>query len=268
MAEGAKLLVFPEYGAMELASLAGREIAADLHKSLDAVSDYQSLQSEVHAALANKHNVAIVAASLPCRHADGRATNVARIFAPGGKSGEYHKLMPTPFEREQWHISSGPAEGLTVFDLGFAKVGLVICYDIEFPLIGRALAEAGAEIILAPSNTELEHGYWRVRTGCMARALENQVYTVHSPTVGPAEWCEAADTNAGSAGVFAPSDNGFTAGGVVALGEMNKAQWVFADVDLDLMAGLRTNGRVQTYRHWTEQPGAGPLPKAKLVSLA
>ena len=61
---------------------------------------------------------------------------------------------------------------------------LLICYDIEFPLLSRALAEAGAEIILAPSNTETEWGYWRVRTGAVARALENQVYTVHSPVVG------------------------------------------------------------------------------------
>ncbi|MEM7303693.1 MAG: carbon-nitrogen hydrolase family protein [Pseudomonadota bacterium] len=265
--EDARLLVFPEYGSMELASLAGRDIAADLHKSLDAVSQRIRLQRQIHSALAKNHDVFIVSASAPCRLEDGTATNVAHIFAPNGKIGEYHKLMPTPWEREAWKISSGHADQLTVFDLGFAKVGLVICYDIEFPLIGRALAEAGAEIILAPSNTELEHGYWRVRTGCVARALENQVYTVHSPTVGPAEWCEAVDMNTGAAGIFAPSDTGFPAGGIVALGEMNKPQWVYADVDLDLMAGLRKDGRVQTYKHWNEQPGAGVLPKAKQVSL-
>ena len=265
--QGAKLLVFPEYGAMELASLAGEDKAADLHTSLDAVSDCQALQTEVHAFLANKHDVAIVAASLPCRHEDGRATNVARIFAPGGKNGEYHKLMPTPFERDPWNISPGPADGLSVFDLGFVKVGLVICYDIEFPLISRALAEAGAEIILAPSNTELEHGYWRVRTGCMARALENQVYTVHSPTVGAAPWCEAVDMNTGSAGIFAPSDGDFPPGGVIALGERNQAQWVYADLKLEMIADLRSRGRVKTYKDWSDQPGAGPLPEAKLVSL-
>ncbi|MEM9277241.1 MAG: carbon-nitrogen hydrolase family protein [Pseudomonadota bacterium] len=265
--EGSKLLVFPEYGSMELASLSGKEIAADLHGSIDAVSGKIELQKRIHSELSAKHDVVIVSASAPCRHSDGRATNVAHIFAPSGKQGEYHKLMPTPWERNPWNISPGPVDGLTVFDLGFAKVGLVICYDIEFPLIGRALAESGAEIILAPSNTELEHGYWRVRTGCMARALENQVYTVHSPTVGPAEWCEAVDMNTGAAGVFAPSDTGFPAGGVVALGEMNKPQWVYADLDPDLMAELREAGRVQTYKHWNEQPGSGELPKVKTVSL-
>ncbi|MEM9332507.1 MAG: carbon-nitrogen hydrolase family protein [Pseudomonadota bacterium] len=263
----AKLLVFPEYGSMELASLAGRTAAGDLKASLIAVSDLIEFQATVHRLLAQKHNVVIVSASAPCRHPNGNVTNVAHIFSPSGKEGAYHKIMPTPWEREAWNISPGPDDGLKVFDLGFAKIGLVICYDIEFPLIGRALSEAGAEIILAPSNTELEHGYWRVRTGCMARALENQVYTVHSPVVGPAEWCEAVDMNTGAAGVFAPSDQGFPAGGVVALGKMNEPQWVFAELDLDKMAKLRDSGRVQTYKHWSEQPGAAELPKPKMVSL-
>jgi predicted amidohydrolase len=203
----------------------------------------------------------------PVRHADGSATNVARMFHPSGKVGEYAKLMMTPWERDPWKIRAGAASGLQVFDLGFAKVGLVICYDIEFPLLSRALAEAGAEIILAPSNTETEHGYWRVRTGCMARALENQVYTVHSPTVGPAPWCPPVEMNVGAAGVYAASDRGFPAGGVMALGEHNRPQWVFAEVDLDLLADVRASGGVQTYNHWMEQPGAGPLPGARCTNL-
>ena len=140
---------------------------------------------------------------------------------------------------------------------------MLICYDIEFPLLSRALAEAGAEIILAPSNTETEWGYWRVRTGAVARALENQVYTVHSPVVGASPWSAACPANCGMAGIFAPSDVGFPPGGVLALGEMNKPQWVYAEVDLDLIAKVRASGGVQTYKHWAEQPGAGALPAAR-----
>lgn len=267
VAAEAKMLVFPEYGAMELAALAGPETAADLQGAIDAVSKRMELQARVHAKLATAHGVSIVAASGPVRHSDGRATNVARMFHPSGKVGEYAKLMMTPWEREPWKVCAGPASGLQVFDIGIAKVGLVICYDIEFPLLSRALAEAGAEIILAPSNTETEHGYWRVRTGCMARALENQVYTVHSPTVGPAPWCPPVEMNVGAAGVYAASDRGFPAGGVMALGELNKPQWVFAEVDLDLLAEVRASGGVQTYNHWMEQPGAGPLPGAGQTNL-
>lgn len=268
VAAGARLLVFPEYGAMELAALAGPDVAADLQGAIDAVSKRLPLQAAIHEKLAVRHGVTIVAASGPQRHDDGDATNVARIFSASGKMGEYHKLMMTPWEREPWKVSAGRADGLTVFDIGEAKIGLVICYDIEFPLLSRALAEAGAEIILAPSNTETEHGYWRVRTGCMARALENQVYTVHSPTVGAAAWCPPVEMNVGAAGVYAASDKGFPAGGVVALGEINKSQWVYADVDLDLLARVREEGGVQTYRHWHEQPGATALPQAQMVDLS
>lgn len=264
---GAELLVFPEYGAMELASLAGADAAADLQGAIDAVSDRLPMQAELHNRLAVEHGVTIVAASGPQRHEDGSATNVARIFAKSGKHGEYHKLMMTPWERDPWSISSGHDDGLTVFDIGTARIGLVICYDIEFPLLSRALAEAGAQIILAPSNTETEHGYWRVRTGCMARALENQVYTVHSPTVGAASWCPPVEINVGAAGVYAVSDVGFPAGGMLALGELNRPQWVYAELDMELLARVRIRGGVQTYNHWPEQPGAAVLPRVRTVSL-
>lgn len=265
--QGAELLVFPEYGAMELASLAGAVVAADLQGAIGAVSERLPMQAELHNRLARKHGVTIVAASGPQRHEDGSATNVARIFCGSGKQGEYHKLMMTPWERDPWNISSGRPDGLTVFEIDGAKIGLVICYDIEFPLISRALAEAGAQIIIAPSNTETEHGYWRVRTGCLARALENQLYTVHSPTVGAAGWCPPVEMNVGAAGVFSASDHGFPAGGVLAIGEMNRPQWVYADIDVELLAHLRNTGGVQTYNHWPEQPGAAVLPRVKNVSL-
>lgn len=264
--QGAELLVFPEYASMELVALEGPEAGHDLQRSIDAVSKRLPEADRVHAGLARRLGVAIVAASAPERQSDGSTLNVARLFGPSGSMGRYAKLMMTPWERDPWKIAAG--RDLTVFDIGPAKVGLVICYDIEFPLLSRALAEAGADVILAPSNTETEHGYWRVRTGAMARALENQVYTVHSPTVGPAPFCTAVENNCGSAGIFAPSDQGFPPGGVIALGELNKPQWVTARVDLDLLKKVRETGGVQTYRHWGEQPGAGTLPRAGSVDLS
>jgi predicted amidohydrolase len=261
--EGAQLLVFPEYGAMELASISG--MAGDVSASFDAVSALLPEADRVHAALARQHGVSIVAASGPQRKR-GCTMNGAHVFGPTGRKGSYDKIMPTPWERDPWHIAAG--RELKVFDIGLARVGLLICYDIEFPLLSRALAEAGAEIILAPSNTETEWGYWRVRTGAMARALENQVYTVHAPVVGASPWSAACPANCGMAGIFAPSDVGFPPGGVLALGEMNKAHWVHADVDLDMIAQVRTAGGVQTYRHWMEQPGATQLPPARVVDIS
>ena len=262
-AAGAKLLVFPEYGAMELASIGGH--AGDVQESFDAASGLVVESDRILAKLAQKHGVAIVGGSGPQRK-PGCTLNVAHIFGPNGAQGAYDKIMPTPWERDPWNIAAGRT--LKVFDVGFAKVGLLICYDIEFPLLSRALAEAGAQIIVAPSNTETEWGYWRVRTGAVARALENQVYTVHSPVVGAAPWSAACAANCGMAGIFAPSDDGFPPGGVLALGEMNKPQWVYADVDLELLARVRKSGGVQTYNHWMEQIGATQLPPAELIDIS
>ncbi len=260
--QGAQLLVFPEYGSMELSAIGGR--GRDLHGSFAAVSDMTGEIVAIHQELATKYGVAIVAASAPLV-VDDKRFNVAQVFGPKGAGESYTKIMPTPWERDPWTVTGGRA--LKVFDMGFAKVGLLICYDIEFPLLARALAEAGAEIILAPSNTETEWGYWRVRTGAAARALENQVFTVHSTCVGPVPFCTAVENNTGMAGIFAPPDKGFPANGVVALGEMNKPQWLVQRVDLDLLAQARTSGGVRTYSHWSEQPGAASLPKAQLIDL-
>src|SRR4051794_16865867 len=92
--QGAELLVFPEYGAMELANITGT--AGDLSQSLGAVSELTPAIGSIHARLAAEHKVTIVSASAPERQADGRLLNVARIFTPNGAYGRYDKLMPTP----------------------------------------------------------------------------------------------------------------------------------------------------------------------------
>jgi predicted amidohydrolase len=258
----AEVLVFPEYGAMELSAIGERGL--DLQGSIDAVSALNQEIADIHRSLAIKHGVMIVAGSAPCRKPDG-TFNIAQVFGPQGAADHFTKIMPTPWEREPWNISAGRA--LKVFDIGTAKIGLVICYDIEFPLLARALAEAGAEIILAPSNTETAWGYWRVRTGAQARALENQIYTVQSPVVGAAPFCTACSENVGAAGFFGPQDRGLPFDGVVALGDMNKPQWVVSTLNLDLLRELRTTGGVRTYAHWSEQPGVGPLPAALVRDL-
>jgi predicted amidohydrolase len=262
VAQKAQVLVFPEYAAMELAAIGGK--GRDLHGSINAVSDLTYEIVHLHQTLARQHGVMIVAGSGPCRMG-AEAFNIAQVFGPKGQHENFTKLMPTPWERDPWRISAGRA--LKVFDLGFVKVGLVICYDIEFPLLSRALAEAGAEVILAPSNTETMWGYWRVRVGAQARALENQIYTVQSPCVGPAAFCEAVAENNGAAGFFGPPDRGMPHDGVIALGEMNKAQWLVSELNLDVLQEFRHSGGVRTYAHWQEQPGVTELPKAQRIDF-
>ena len=257
---GARLLVFPEYGGMELASLFPEPVLGDLAASLEAVASLEERLVELHADLARRHGVHILGASHPARVGEaGRFHNRARLYGPEGRHGHQDKIVMTCFERDPWGVSGGSE--LRLFDTAFGRLGVCICYDVEFPLLARRLAEAGAELILAPSCTETLRGYWRVRVGGQARALENQCLVVHSPTVGEAPWSPAVDANRGAAGVYAPPDLGFPEDGVLALGELDRPGWVHADLDLDAVARVRAEGTVRNHRHWPEQetPVHAPL---------
>nr|WP_152845243.1 carbon-nitrogen hydrolase family protein [Thioclava sp. JE_KL1] len=254
--QGGQLLVFPEYGAMELASLGGAEVAGDLEAALVHVAGLRADMEALFAGLAAEHGVHILAPSGPV--IDGtKRVNRASLFGPGGLIGHQDKAIMTRFEREIWHVDAG--EGLVLFDTALGKIGVTICYDSEFPLLARALAEAGAEIILVPSCTDTLAGYNRVRICAMARALENQCVTVQAPTVGDALWCPAVDENRGTTAIFAPPDGLWPESGIVAEGAPDSPGWTFATVDLDRVAQSRTAGTVLPYKHWSEQSEAAQI---------
>lgn len=259
---GAQLLVFPEYAAMELGALAPDP--GDLAGSTDVVARLLPEIDALHRTLARRHGVHVLAGSAPVKGGDGLFRNVARLFTPGGAVGRQEKVMMTRFEREPWGVVGGGP--ITVFRTALGTIGVSICYDVEFPLIARAQAEAGAEIILAPSTTETLHGYWRVRHGGQARALENQCYVVHAPTVGEAPWSPVVAANRGAAGVYGPPDGDFPDDGVVALGGRDVPGWVHATLDLDRVAALRADGGVLNFAHWPEQ-GVVTAPSAEVVDL-
>ncbi|WP_439523773.1 carbon-nitrogen hydrolase family protein [Marivita sp.] len=250
---GADLLVFPEYGAMELATLAGREAALDLEASLRAVSDRIPDADALHARLAQEFGVHILAASAPVFDPEigDRPVNRARFFAPNGDMGHQDKQIMTRFEREDWGVVGGGP--LQLFETELGVIGILICYDSEFPLLGRAMADA--DLILVPSCTEAMTGYSRVRIGTMARSLENQCVTIMSSTVGSCDWSEAVDENTGVGGVFGPPDTGFPPTGVIAEGTLNQPGWTYAEVDLKRIAHVRADGVVLNRRHWDDQIG-------------
>ena len=146
-----------------------------------------------------------------------------------------------------------PGAPLQVFETPIGRVGILTCYDVEFPQLGRALMESGAEVILAPSYTDKASGYWRVRVGAMARALEGQCITVHAPCLSDGIAVPSMGTATGAAGVFGPPDIGFPDSGVIALGEMGRPGWVYADVSIDAIHHVRAEGRVRNFAHWDEQ---------------
>lgn len=255
---GARLLVFPEYGAMELASLGGRVASSDLEAALSEVARHRPAADRLHCRLAARHGVHILGGSGPV-FSGNRPVNRATLYGPAGVIGHQDKLIMTRFERQEWQVVPG-SEGLALFDTALGKIGIVICYDCEFPLLARRLAEAGAEILLAPSCTETLAGFCRVRIGAMARALENQCVAVHAPLVGAAPWCAGCEENTGRAGLYCPPDRGWPATGILAEGAMDKPGWVMADIARRQIALTRADGAVLNMRHWDEQADSLSLP--------
>jgi len=250
---GADLAVFPEYGAMELAMLAGADAAGDLERSVHAIGAVMADAADLHADLAARHGLHILGASAPVFDPalGSRPVNRATLYTPTGARGHQDKQIMTRFEREDWGIA--PGGPLRVFDTALGRIGILICYDGEFPLLGRAVAEA--DLVLVPSATEARAGYSKVRIGAMARALEAQCVTVMSSTVGAAPWSPAVDANTGTGGVFGPPDTGFPPTGVIAEGMLDAPGWTLAEVDLGTVAHVRADGVVLNRRHWDDQAG-------------
>jgi predicted amidohydrolase len=247
---GANLLVFPEYAAMELAAI-DPATAGDLQGSLRTVIDTSDAVNSHYRALAIRAGVTIVGGTVPTALDNGRVVNRATLFVPDGRSAHQDKIMMTRFEREQWDIVGG--DTLRLFRTHLGPIGISICYDVEFPLIARAQAEAGAAMILAPSCTDTMQGYWRVRIGAQARALENQCFVVQAPTVGMAPWSVAVDENYGAAGTFVPPDGDSPDDGVLTLGREGEGGWVYADIDIERVSRWRQEGAVRPFEHWPEQ---------------
>jgi predicted amidohydrolase len=265
-AAGARLLVFPEYGAMSVAALFEPAVQADLHGQLQALQERREDWLALHRQLAAAHRVAILAGSFPWQLEDGSFRNRAWFCADDGDCEYQDKRVMTRFEREVWGVAGvdrAPVP-LKVFDTALGRIGINLCYDAEFPLHARAQTEAGAELILVPSCTDAAAGWHRVRVAAAARALENQCYVAVSPLVGEAPWSPAVDVNVGAAGVYGPPDRGFPEDGVIAQGPVNEPGWVYAQIDLAKVAEVRLNGQVLNRRDW---PESGHLPIAELTSL-
>ncbi len=247
----ADILLFPEYACLELASLFPRVVYSSLSAQLNALQDLLADYLQLFKTLAASHSVYIQAGTFPVRHADGGFRNHAYFFSPDGEIGYQEKLTMTRFENEQWQISRGLE--IKVFDTKFGKVAINICYDSEFPHYARQQVERGAQLILVPSCTDTQAGYFRVRIGCQARALENQCYVVQSSLVGTADWSEAVDVNCGAAAIYTPVDRGFPANGILAIGEYNCPQWVYADLDFAAIENIRQTGQVFNFKDWPKQ---------------
>ena len=243
--EKVDILVFPEYGSMELVSIFSKEIQIDLPKQLIEIQTVWSNFQDVFIQLAKDFEVIIVAPSFPVLMND-KYVNRAFVVSPNGTQAYQDKFFMTPFERFEWGISSSE-KVLTVFETKKGNFGIQICYDSEFSFGSRELCNAGADLILMPSCTETIRGANRVHVGARARALENQCYTLVSQTIGEAQWSPAVDLNYGFVGAYSTPDGDFPEDGVYFQSEHNQSGWFFQDFNFTQLKKVRQNGGVRNF---------------------
>jgi predicted amidohydrolase len=249
--QDAKILLFPEYASMELASLFGKEVYSSLSKQLVAMQTVHDNYLALFKRLAEQHQCLIQSGTFPVEIGSGIYRNRGYLFMPDGRVDYQDKLIMTRFENEHWFIQGGTA--LKCFATEYGKIAINICYDSEFPMLARKQVEMGVNLILVPSCTDTVAGYHRVKIGCQARALENQCYVVQSPLVGNADWSEAVDVNVGAAAIYTPVDRGFPDNGILAVGDFNAVCWVITEIALDGIQTVREHGQVFNYRDWPLQ---------------
>lgn len=244
--QSAQLLLFPEYGSMELVSLFPLEIQQDIRQQLISLQALFPDFCSFFEAMARKYNVIIAAPSFPVSEGE-KIYNRACVFGPNGYPGFQDKFFMTRFENEEWHIDAA-SKVLFVFETPWGNFGIQTCYDVEFAIGSKLLCEAGADIILVPSCTETIRGATRVHVGARARAMENQCYAVVSQTVGNAPWSPAVDINYGFAAFYSTPDAGFPEEGILATGKAQQETWSFAELDLSKLKNVRSDGQVLNAR--------------------
>ncbi len=231
-------VLLPELFSVQLLSRLDAISPLEGMKKLAAYTPrFKKLMSE----LAKKYGITIIAGSHPV-YVGKQLHNIAHVCLPDGSMVEQPKLHITPNERKWWGISGG--QKLGVIDTPKAKIGVLICYDVEFPEAVRYLADAGAEILFVPFCTDNRHGYLRVRYCAQARAIENQIYVALAGNVGNLPDVTNMDVQYGQAAVFTPSDFAFARDGIAAEADSNEETVLICDLDLDSLHDSRSSGTV------------------------
>lgn len=188
------------------------------------------------------YNINIVAGSMP-EIKDGKLYNVGYLCKRDGSVERYEKLHVTPDEAKVWGLQGG--HELKVFDTDCGKIGVLICYDSEFPELSRLLADQGMDILFIPFLTDTQNGYSRVRHCAQARAIENECYVAIAGSVGNLPNVHNMDIQYAQSMVFTPCDFSFPTHGVKAEATPNTEMILIADVDIDLLRELHQFGSVR-----------------------
>ncbi len=196
--------------------------------------------------LAVGYNINIIGGSHPTIMADGEVRNVCYVFGRDGAVHARHKIHPTPSETYWWNIKGG--DDVDVIDTDCGPVGVMICYDAQFPEIARRLVDQGAMILFVPFCTDERRGFLRVRYCCHARAVENQCYVVMSGVVGNLPNVENMDIHYAESCILTPCDFPFARDGIAADTAPNTETIAFADLRLNDLRLARAGGSVQNLK--------------------
>lgn len=235
---------FPELFTLELLSIDEKKL--EPAKAIDKVADYTERYLAFMEGLAVSYNINIIGGTHPTRMANGDIRNIAYVFLRDGSTHRQEKLHPTPAERRWWNIKGGYGASVIPTDCG--PIGVMVCYDSEFPEFARHLCNQGAMLLFVPFCTDERRGFLRVRYCCHARAVENQCYVVTSGVVGNIPNVENMDVHYAESAILTPSDFPFARDGVAADTAPNTETIAIADLSLDDLLTSRQSGAVQNLK--------------------
>jgi predicted amidohydrolase/GNAT superfamily N-acetyltransferase len=237
-------VVFPELFTLQLLSLEKKKLTPQ--ESIEALTRYTPRFVEALRKLAVEYNINIIGGSHPTRTEDGDIQNVAYVFLRDGSVHEQEKIHPTPNEQHWWNIKGGDRVHAIPTDCG--PIGVLICYDSEFPELARRLVDEGARLLFVPFCTDNRQGYLRVRYCSQARAIENQCYVTMSGNVGNLPNVENMDIQYAQSCILTPCDFPFARDGIAAEASENVETVTVADLDLSDLAWAKSQGTVRNLR--------------------
>lgn len=253
-------VVFPELVTLALLSATDKKMRPE--EAIDHLTDYTDRYVKFMERMAISYNINIIAGSHPTKMPDGDIHNITYVCLRNGEVYAQEKLHPTPNERYWWNIKGG--DKLETIQTDCGPIGVLICYDSEFPEAARHLVDQGALMIFVPFCTDERQGYLRVRYCSQAIAVSNQCYVVMSGTVGNIPDVENMDINYAESCILTPCDFPFARDGVAAICTANTETIAFADLQLDRLITSRQNGSVQNLKdrrfdlynvHWHHSAG-------------
>jgi len=235
------LALFPEFFNAPLMGLENHNTSIESIKSL---AEYSVEIVEAISRLAIAYNINIIAGSIPVIENE-ELLNVSYLCRRDGTMDSQYKLHPTPYEKRSWIMQGG--NELKVFDTDFGKIGILICYDVEFPELARLQSEQGMQILFVPFWTDTKNGYLRVRCCAQARAIENECYVAIAGSVGNLPKVDGADIQYAQSVVFSPSDFSFPHDAIMAETTPNTEMTLIVDLDLNKLDKLQNEGSVRNY---------------------